>query len=95
MRRKFRGNKPLVAIGYGTDKRTKHTIPNGFKKLLITNLHDIELLLTNNRNFCGEIAHNLSARKRAVIIKRAAELNVRLTNSKGRVKFEEKTAENK
>lgn len=65
MRRKFRGNKPLVAIGYGTNKQTRHVIPNGFKKLLITNLHDIELLLTNNRRFCGELAHNLSARKRA------------------------------
>eukprot|EP01015_Nassula_variabilis_P019354 TRINITY_DN3266_c0_g1_i26.p2 TRINITY_DN3266_c0_g1~~TRINITY_DN3266_c0_g1_i26.p2 ORF type:complete len:149 (+),score=29.19 TRINITY_DN3266_c0_g1_i26:67-513(+) len=95
MRRKFRGNKPLVAIGYGTNKKARHVIPNGFRKFLITNLHDLELLLTNNRTFCGEIAHNISSRKRASIVKRAAELNVRLTNASGKVRFEEKKAENK
>jgi large subunit ribosomal protein L32e len=38
----------------------------------------------------GELAHNLSARVRATLIRRAAELNVKLTNGKGKVRTEEK-----
>ena len=58
--------------------------------MLITNEKDLELLLTNNRTFAGELAHNLSSRKRATLVKRAAELNVRLTNGKGKIRTEEK-----
>ncbi len=47
----------------------------------------------NNRQYCGEIAHNISARNKAVLVKRAAELGVRLTNGKGKVKAEEKKKE--
>ena len=93
MRRRFRGNKPMAKIGYGNDKATRHLRRSGFKTLLITSERDLELLLMNNRAYAAEIAHNLSARKRATIVKRAAELNVRLTNGKGKVKVEEKKAE--
>jgi len=41
----------------------------------------------------AELAHNLSARKRATLIRRAAELNVKLTNGKGKVLTEEKKQE--
>ena len=94
MRRRFRGNKPLVNIGYGTDKETIHMRRSGFKTLHIQSPQDIELLLMNNRTFAAELAANLSARKRAAIVQRAAQLNVRITNSKGKVKVEEKKAEN-
>lgn len=93
VRRRFRGNKPMPKSGFGSDKRTRFVLPSGFKKFLITNLKDLEILLTNNRIFCGELAQNLSARKKAAIVKRAAELNVRLTNGKGKLKTEEKKAE--
>ena len=55
-RRRFRGYPDHVNIGYGTDKRTRHVLPNGFKKFLIRKVEDLELLLMNNRLFCGEIA---------------------------------------
>lgn len=93
MRRKYRGVKPNVKIGYGNNKATRHLRPSGFKTFLVTNAQDLELLLMNNRVFAAEIAHNLSARTRAGLVKRAAELNVRLTNGKGKVKVEEKKAE--
>ncbi len=80
----------MAIIGYGSDKQTRHLRPSGFRTFLITNPKDLELLLMNNRQFAGEIAHELSARKRAAIVRRAAELNVRLTNGKGKVKVEEK-----
>jgi large subunit ribosomal protein L32e len=63
---------------------------NGLKKFLITNESDLELLLMNNRVYAGEIAKNLSARKRARIVQRARELNVKLTNAKAKVATEEK-----
>ena len=84
-RRQYKSNKPLVKIGYGNKKSLRHVLSNGFKKFLISNPQDIEILLMNNRIFCGEIASNISALTRTKIIKRAAELNVRLTNAKAKV----------
>ncbi|CAD8058468.1 unnamed protein product [Paramecium sonneborni] len=90
VRRRFRGNRPMPKSGYRSDKKTRYLDQAGFRKLLITNEKDLELLLTNNRTFAGELAHNLSARKRSTLVRRAAELNVRLTNGKGKVRAEEK-----
>jgi len=90
VRRRFRGNKPMVRVGYRTDKATRFMRKSGFKTFVVTNERDLELLLMNNRTYCAELAHNLSARKRATIVRRAAELNVRLTNAKGKLRVEEK-----
>lgn len=90
VRRQYRSNKPLVKCGYGQAKKTKYILPNGFKKFLIRNVQDVELLLMNNRVYCGELAHNLNAANRKKIVQRAAELNVKLTNAKGKLVKEEK-----
>ena len=68
-------------------------LPNGFKKFQIRCPQDLEILLMNNRTFAGEVAHNLSARVRAQIVKRAAELDVKLMNAKSKLKSEEKKNE--
>jgi len=62
MRRRFRGNKPMPKIGYGNDNKTKFHLPNGLKKFLVHNVRDLNVLLMNNRTFCAEVAHNVSAR---------------------------------
>jgi len=36
-------------IGYGSDKRTRHYLPNGFKKFVLSNVKDLELLMMHNR----------------------------------------------
>ena len=72
----------------------RHVLPNGFKKVLLRNEQDLELLLMNNRTYCGEIAHAVGGTLRKTLIKRAAELNVVLTNSKGKVAVEEKAEMN-
>ena len=61
-------------------------MPSGFRKLLIRSEKDIELLLMNNRTYCGEIAQNISSQKRKSIVARAKELNVRLTNGQAKLK---------
>ena len=64
MRRRFRGKVREPKIGSKQDKSTRHMLRSGFRKLLIRNEKDIELLLMNNRSFAGEIAQNISARNR-------------------------------
>jgi large subunit ribosomal protein L32e len=62
MRRRFRGNKKMPKIGYGSDRKTRYYLPNGLKKFVVRSLTDLDVLLMNNRTFCAEIAHNVSSR---------------------------------
>ena len=62
MRRRFRGNRPMPKIGYGSDKKTRYHLPNGLKKFVVHNIKDLDVLLMNNRTFCAEIAHNISSK---------------------------------
>ena len=52
----------MPKIGYGSDKKTKFHLPNGYKKFVVKNVKDLDVLLMNNRSFCAEIAHNVSSR---------------------------------
>jgi ribosomal protein L32E len=41
MRRRFRGNKKMPKIGYGSDKTTRFFLPNGLKKFVVHNTKDL------------------------------------------------------
>ena len=43
----------MPVSGYRSDKKTRYLDATGFKKLLIKNNKDLEILLTNNRTFAG------------------------------------------
>lgn len=49
VRRKFKGCTLMPNIGYGSDKKTRHFLPNGFKKFVVHNVKDLELLMMHNR----------------------------------------------
>ena len=49
VRRKFKGCTLMPNIGYGSDKSTRHYLPNKFKKFLVHNVSELELLMMHNR----------------------------------------------
>mmetsp|Transcript_134 Transcript_134/g.280 ORF Transcript_134/g.280 Transcript_134/m.280 type:complete len:137 (-) Transcript_134:72-482(-) len=91
-RRKFKGTGPHVNIGYGTDARVKHVLPNGFKKFRVFNANDVDLLLMHNFKYAAEIAGNVSSLNREAILERAAQLCVRVINGNSK-KIEKEEAE--
>jgi large subunit ribosomal protein L32e len=79
----------MPKIGYGSNAKTRHMLPNGFKKITVKNITDLDMLLMHNRVFAAEIAHNVSARKRVEIINKAKQLNVKVLNAAARVRQED------
>ncbi|TDL28484.1 60S ribosomal protein L32 [Rickenella mellea] len=89
VRRRFKGQTPMPKIGYGSNQKTRHLLPNGLKKFLVSNVREVELLLMHNKTFAAEIAHNVSSRNRISILERAKVLGVKVTNPAARLRSEE------
>ena len=64
VRRKFKGMYKMPNIGYGSAANTRHMMPTGFKKVLINNLAELEVLMMSNKTYCAEIARGVSAKNR-------------------------------
>jgi len=89
-RRQFKGNRPLVRVGYANDRGIKfHRKQDGFKTFVIHNIQDVELILMHNRTYVAQAAANLSARSREKILERCRQLDIKLLTPTARIKREE------
>ncbi|GFZ13349.1 ribosomal protein L32e [Actinidia rufa] len=50
VRRKFKGCTLMPNIGYGSDKKTRHYLPNGFKKFVVHNAKELEVLMMHKQD---------------------------------------------
>uniref|UniRef100_A0A0N5A9L1 60S ribosomal protein L32 n=1 Tax=Syphacia muris TaxID=451379 RepID=A0A0N5A9L1_9BILA len=89
VRRRFKGQRRMPKIGYGNTALTRHMLPTGFRKVLVHNPRDLEMLLMQNKRFIAEISHSVSSKKRKDIVERAQQLSIKLTNGNSRIRSEE------
>ncbi len=92
VRRRYKGALRMPKIGYASNKRTRHLLPNHLKKFVVHNVSELDLLMMNSDKYTAEIGKNVGAPKRIQILRRAKELNVKVTNQKSAkiTKLEEK-----
>ncbi|KAF0878036.1 RL32 protein, partial [Crocuta crocuta] len=85
VRRRSKGQILMPNIGYRSNKKTNLKLPSGFRKFLVRNVKELEVLLMCNKSYCAEVAHNVSSQNHKAIVERAAHLAIRVMNPNTRL----------
>ena len=80
MSSRCKGQLLMPNTGYGSNQKIKPVLPSGFRKFLVHSVKELEVLLMCNKSYCAAIAHNVSFKNRKAIVKRVAQLAIRVTN---------------
>merc|ERR1711953_27277 len=84
-RRKFSGTSDMPGKGYKTCTFIKHLTQEGYRKVMISNIKDLQALKSLNTFYCGEIRHAIGAKKRIEIVAKADEYGIVLLNRTGKL----------
>lgn len=57
---------PFQQIGYGSNRKTRHLNPAGYKAFLVNNVRDVDLLLMHNRTFAAEYVLLTTTSRKAI-----------------------------
>ncbi|KAH0569627.1 Ribosomal protein L32 [Spironucleus salmonicida] len=88
MRRQMLGNRPMVSIGYGSDKATRFMLSNGYYPVRVCSMRDLESLRMNN-NICAAVfASTVGAKKRQVLVQKCQEMGIHIMNGKAKTTTE-------
>ncbi len=80
IRRKIKGWPPGPSAGYKGPKIARYLHPSGYQEIIVYNTADLEGVDINTQ--AVRIAHTVGKRKRADIIAKAKELNLKILNLK-------------
>ncbi|UXD21149.1 50S ribosomal protein L32 [Ignicoccus pacificus DSM 13166] len=77
-RLQLKGYPPIVKIGYRTPKEVRGLHPSGLEPVIVHNVKELEKV--DKEKHIVYIASSVGKRKRALILKRAKELGIRVAN---------------
>ncbi|VCX37738.1 unnamed protein product [Gulo gulo] len=79
-----RSGCPTLVMG-AARKQSTCCLPSGFRKFLLHDIQELEMLLMCNKSHCAEIAYKVSSKNHKAMVERAAQLAIRVTNPNARL----------
>ena len=80
MSRKMKAYGAQPDVGYRQPKEARHIHPCGLREALVANVE--ELSKVNPKTHCARVRSTVGAKKREQIVKKAAELRIKVLNCK-------------
>jgi large subunit ribosomal protein L32e len=80
VRRRFKGKTIMPNIGFGSNSKTRNKTNNGLLKIQVFNTRDLNMLIMSNRKFEAEIGKGVGAKKKNLILKKAINLDIKISN---------------